>query len=224
MQNQDKNYNDFTFTFNKMCTSGGSLFDIEKLINISKNYLSRLSAREMFDNLDNWSKEFDKEFNKLINKYKDYTIEVLNIEREQKKPRKDFACYSEIKNNIWYMYDEYYDTKSLNELYDGIEFKIKDINLLETYVNEYYNSSDTNEEWFNKIKELSFNNGYTDVKTYKQNSEMYKGHVGDVCELIRVVVTSKKETPNLYDILNILGKDRIIKRIGMFKEYIGKLN
>ena len=62
------------------------------------------------------------------------------------------------------------------------------------------------------------------VKTYKQNSEMYKGHVGDVCELIRVVVTSKKETPNLYDILNILGKDRIIKRIGMFKEYIGKLN
>ena len=224
LQNQDKNYNDFTFTFNKMCTSGGSLFDIEKLINISKNYLSRLSAREMFDNLDNWSKEFDKGFNELINKYKDYTIAVLNIEREQKKPRKDFACYSEIKNNIWYMYDEYYDTKSLNELYDGIEFKIKDINLLETYVNEYYNSSDTNEEWFNKIKELSFNNGYTDVKTYKQNPEMYKGHVGDVCELIRVVVTSKKETPNLYDILSILGKDRIIKRIGMFKEYIGKLN
>ena len=63
MQNQDKNYNDFMFTFNKMCTSGGSLFDIEKLINISKNYLSRLSAKEVFDNLDNWSKEFDKDSN-----------------------------------------------------------------------------------------------------------------------------------------------------------------
>ena len=98
------------FTFNKMCTSGGSLFDIEKLINISKNYLSRLSAKEVFDNLDNWSKEFDKDFNELINKYKEYTINILNIEREQKKPRKDFACYSEIKDNIWYMYDELFDS------------------------------------------------------------------------------------------------------------------
>lgn len=214
MQNQDKNYNDFKFTFNKMCTSGGSLFDIEKLINISKNYLSRLSASEVFDNLDSWSKEFDVSFNELINKYKDYTISVLNIEREQKKPRKDFACYSEIKDNIWYMYDELFDSsKVLFEVNNKEEIS----SILNCYVEKYYNEDDSKEEWFNKIKLLCDDLGYiTDMKLYKENPDMYKGSIADVSNIIRVALTSKTTTPDLYEIMNLLGSDRVVKRLSSF--------
>ena len=215
MQNQDKNYNDFMFTFNKMCTSGGSLFDIEKLINISKNYLSRLSAKEVFDNLDNWSKEFDKDFNELINKYKEYTINILNIEREQKKPRKDFACYSEIKDNIWYMYDELFDSNM-------VKFEVKNVDeigdILNSYANKYYDENDSKEEWFNKIKLLCDEFGYiTDMKVYKENPDAYKGSIADISNIIRVALTTKTTTPDLYEIMILLGKDRVMTRLNNLK-------
>lgn len=214
MQNQDKNYNDFMFTFNKMCTSGGSLFDIEKLINISKNYLSKLSAREVFDNLDSWSREFDVVFNDLINKYKEFTINVLNIEREQKKPRKDFACYSEIKDNIWYMYDELFDSSMVS-----FEVKNKEevSDILNCYAEKYYNEDDSKEEWFNKIKLLCDDFGYiTDMKLYKEHPDMYKGSIADISNIIRVALTSKTTTPDLYEIMKLLGKDRVVKRLSSF--------
>ncbi len=214
MQNQDKNYNDFMFTYNKMCTSGGSLFDIEKLINISKNYLSRLSAKEVFDNLDNWSREFDVSFNDLINKYKDYTISVLNIERNQKKPRKDFACYSEIKDNIWYMYDELFDCSK-------VSFEVKNVDevsdILNCYAEKYYNEDDSKEEWFNKIKLLCNDFDYvTDMKLYKENPDMYKGSIADVSNIIRVALTSKTTSPDLYEIMKLLGRERVVKRLSSF--------
>ena len=212
MQNQDKNYNDFMFTFNKMCTSGGSLFDIEKLINISKNYLSRLSAKEVFDNLDNWSKEFDKDFNELINKYKEYTIYILNIEREQKKPRKDFACYSEIKDNIWYMYDNKYN--SINKEYEWGNIKthteIKEI--LDMYMKDYFDISNK-DNWFEGIKNLTDKLGYaSNMKEYKENPSKFKGNVADISTVLRVALTTKAMTPDLYEIMRILGRDRIIER------------
>lgn len=211
LQNPDKSYRDFTFTFNKMSTSGGPIFDLEKLLNISKNYLSKLSAKEVFDGLDAWSKEFDEPFNKLINEYKDYTIKVLNIEREQKKPRKDFAAFNEIKNGIWYMYDELFDdAKVLFDVNNLEEIK----NVINLYVNKYFDINDDKETWFNKIKELSTECGYTtDMKAYKENPANFKGSVADISNMIRVSLTSKTTTPDLYEIINLLGKDRTISRL-----------
>lgn len=211
MQNQDKNYNDFEFTFNKMCTSGGSLFDIDKLLNISKNYLSKLKASEVFDNLDIWTKEFDPEFNEIINKYKDYTINILNIEREQKKPRKDFACYNEIKDSIWYMYDELFDKSMVN-------FEVKNVDevneILNCYANKYLDVNDTKEEWFDKIKLLTEEFGYTtDMKAYKENPYKFKGSIADISNIIRVALTSKTTTPDLYEIIKLLGKERCLERL-----------
>lgn len=222
-QNSKSDISEFKFEFKKMSV-GGTLFDYQKLLNISKTYFSRQKATVLYDEILKYYKEFDEEFYNIIKEKKDYTISVIDIERYTARPRKDMACYADFKDIFWYMYDEYYDKKTPDELFSNLEIKIKYIDLLEEYINNYYNPSDTNEEWFNKIKELSLKHGYPDVKTYKKNPEIYKGHVGDICELIRVAVTSKKETPNLYDILNILGKDRIMKRINIFKEYIGKLN
>jgi len=219
MQNPDKSYRDFKFTFEKMTTSG-TLFDMEKLISISRNYLSSLKAVDLYERVVKWANEYDCDFYNLITKYRDYTIGILNIEREQKKPRKDFACYSDVKKEIWYMYDELF--YSNNEKYNEIDkTKNYDFTIIEDYFNNYYNVKDTKEEWFNKIKELAVKYNYAgEVKLYKENPDQYKGHVGDVAEMIRVAVTSRLCTPDLYEILKLMSKEQINKRIESFKNFI----
>ena len=207
----DSPFTDFEFSPKKMSASG-ALFDLDKLDNISKNYLSRLKATEVFTLLDNWSKTYDKDFNELINKYKEYTTNVLNIEREQKKPRKDYACLSEVKNQIWYMFDELFDDVN----YEFAENLTKDEidKVLNTYFNEYYNETDDKDTWFNKMKEMTDKLGYcSDMKEYKANPDKYKGSVADISNIIRVGITSKSQTPDLYVILQLLGQERIQKRI-----------
>ena len=208
----DAEFTEFEFSAKKMSPSG-ALFDLDKLDNISKNYISRLTKDQVFDFLNTWTKEYDADFNAIINKDVDYTKAILNIEREQKKPRKDYACWSDVKNSIWYMY---------NELYTPTEYawgKINDMSevkdILDKYVNNFYNESDDKEAWFNHVKELTDSlEGYTsDMKAYKENPDSYKGNVADVSTVIRVALTSKDQTPDLYEIMKLLGKEEIVKRI-----------
>ena len=211
--NKDKTIDDFEFSFNKISKSGG-LFDIEKLLNISKNYLSRIKATEFYEMLVNYAKEYDKEFYELITKYKDFTVGLLNIEREQKKPRKDYAAFSEVKELVWYMYDELFYGIKKNYEFTNINDKEEILKLMKTYIEKYYDEEDDQQTWFEKIKDLSEEFGYAkEVKEYKENPDKYKGHVGDVSMVIRVAITTKSMTPNLYDILKLLGKQKIINRI-----------
>ncbi len=211
--NKDKSLDDFKYDFKKTSKSGG-LFDVEKLHNISKNYLARIKATEFYDMLVNYSKEYDKDFYELITKYKDFTIGLLNIEREQKKPRKDYASFSEVKHLVWYMYDELFEKMEKNYEFSGITDKDEILKIMNTYINEYYNEEDEQSKWFEKIKDLSEALGYArEVKEYKANPDKYKGHVGDVSMVIRISLTTKSMTPNLYDIMRLLGKKRILSRI-----------
>lgn len=211
IQNSNKSYRDFTFSFSKM-SKNGALFDLEKIVNISRNYISKLSALNVYNNLLEWSQEFDKDFADLITKYKDFTIGILNIERDQKKPRKDFSCYSEIKSYIWYMYKELfnnvtYEWQNINNLDD-----IKTI--LNDYIDNYYDINDDKDTWFNKIKELSEKYNYcSNVKEYKNNPDNYKGSIIDISMVIRVAMTSKSMTPDLYEIMKLLGTTEIKNRI-----------
>ena len=208
----------FDFTFKKMSVSG-PLFDYEKLVNISKTYFSTLTAQTIYDGLVNYSLKYDKELSEIITKYKDYTIDILNIERNKKRPRKDIYCYKSFKELFWYMYDEYYDIKSDNELYKNIEITETLKNILIDFKNSY-NKKDDEDTWFDKIKEISIKYNYaSSVKEYKDNPDAYKGHIGDVCNIIRNVMTTSDESPNLYEILNILGINRINKRIDRIINY-----
>lgn len=212
MANPDKTYKDFKFTFDKMSTSG-SLYDLEKLINISKNYISRLKAEEVFNLVDAWSRTYDKEFNELINKYKDYTINVLNIEREVERPRKDIESFSAVKREIGYMYDELFFNEE--KAFERKDFYSKE--LLEYYIDNVYDEADDKQTWFNKIKEMCPKFGFaSETKEYKKNPENYKGSVAHACEVIRVSVTNRTMTSDLYEILKLLGKDRIKERISKF--------
>ena len=211
LENPDKDLSEFQLDFKKMSTSG-ALFDLEKLLNISRNYLSTLSAEEVYNRTYNWAKTFDLEFAKVLEDNKQIAIDSLNIEREGEKPRKDFAMYSEVLENVWYMFDELYQPTEYEwqKITDKDEIK----NILNVYMDKYYDASDNGEEWFNKVKLLCDELGYaSNMKEYKKNPENFKGNVADVSTVIRVAITSKSRTPNLYDIMKILGKEKILKRI-----------
>ena len=205
---------DYEFTFDKMPV-GGSLFDIDKLMSISKIYFSRQKSEDIYENLLKYLEVNDPEFYELVKNNKEKTINTLSIEKYIARPRKDIASYSDYKKYFWYMYDELF-TK---DAYDEVEFKeFYNGDILEDYINNYYNEHDDKDTWFNKIKDLAEKHGFAkEVKAYKANPESYKGHVGDICELIRVAITSKVQTPDLYEILNILGKDTLKERISLFK-------
>lgn len=216
--NPEKSYLDFEFSAKKMSSTGGALYDIEKLNNISKNYISKLKAIDVYNGVLEWSKEYDLEFYNILSNNKDYSISIFNIEREQKKPRKDYENYSSIKGQIWYMFDELwnketkeYDLKTITDLNE-----IK--NILNKYI-EIYEENDDKETWFNKIKSLCDELGYaSDMKAYKLNPENYKGNVADISTVLRVCLTTKSMTPDLYDIMKILGKERMKKRYNYFIE------
>lgn len=213
-QNKDKSYSDFEFSFSKM-PKGGTMYDYDKIINISKNFISTLKAEEVYKRSLEYAFEYDKELYDLLLKYKDYSIGVLNIEREQKKPRKDIASFNDVRNQIWYMYDELFNPK----VYEWQS--ISDINEVKKIVTSYiakYDEHADKDSWFNTMKEVASSFGFApEMKEYRENPDKYNGSIADFSMVIRVALTSKCNTPDLYEIMRLLGKERIIKRIEMVK-------
>jgi len=219
LKNQDKSITDFEFSFDKQAI-GGTSFDESKLENICKTYFSRRKATDIYDELLNYTSKFDKEYNKLLIENKDKIIEYLNIEKDSDRPRKDIAKYSDVKREFSYaIYSEFE-----KENYSNLETdKVYDADLILDYVNNYLNLDLDNSDWFNEIKEFAYNNGYAkSPKEYKLEPDKYKGHVGDICEAIRVMITGKTKSPDLYSIMKIMKKDEIIKRVELYKKYISK--
>lgn len=211
--NPTEDFRDFKFNPKKM-NSSGALYSLDKLDNISKNYISKMTAIDLYTELCKWTKKFDPEFHKLIRKNKAYTVNILNIERGNKNPRKDFTCYSVIKKNIWYMFDELFDTSK--HIYDWQNIKdIQEIKeILALYIGEYYHVNDDKDTWWEKVKELCNNLGYaSSIKEYNTNPQKYKGNIADISNVIRVAITTQSRTPDLYEILQVMGINRIKRRI-----------
>lgn len=219
-QNKNASLDEFKFQFNRMPV-GGTYFDLEKLNSIAKIYLSTRKATDLYQNSLVYYEEYDKEFYQLMKANEEKTIALLNIEREIKRPRKDLAAYKDIKSEFINYYDEVFLNFDPKEAYLALDQEKKyDITLLEQY-QEIYSSDDSKEEWMEKLKELAFKNGYSkEVKEYRENPEQYKGHVGDVCETVRACVTGKMMSPDLYEILKVLGTDSLRKRVTHFKKYL----
>ena len=206
---------EFKMDFGKMSESG-TLFDVEKLFNITKNYISRMTSEELYNESIKWMKEYDSTLYNLMIKYPEYTKAIFSIERYQEKPRKDYSSFSDIRKGIWYMYDELFT--NLVYQYQKITDKDEILNILGTYFSRYYDTSDDKETWFNKLKMMCDELGYaSNMKEYKKNPENYKGNVADISTVIRVSMTTEYMTPDLYEILKLLGLDRINKRINLLK-------
>ena len=218
LNNQDKTINDFEFTFDKMAI-GGTLFDLDKLNNISKTYFSHQSGENVFNETLKYAEKFDKEYYTLLNDNKEDMIKFLGIEKDGPRPRKDIAKYSDVKEEFSYAIDSIFKKENYSK-YDGD--KTYDVDLIKEYV-EQLDLSVTNEEWFNKTKEFAIEHGYAESpKEYKKSPDEYKGHVGDICEALRVIITGRTKSPDLFSIMKILGTDRINERINLYKNNITK--
>ena len=210
--NPDKSLDEFDFQLNKMSVSG-ALFDMVKLLDIGKTVISRMTAEEVYENSFKWAQEYDKELEKILED-KNYALKVFGIERGNKKPRKDISKWSDVKYNIEYMYDDIFFNKNMEYPYQVINDK-EDINkILKLYIDKYYNENDDKQTWFDRIKELAGELGYAkEVKEYKANPDAYKAHVGDVSTVLRVALTGRTNTPDMYEIMQVLGRDSVAKRL-----------
>lgn len=213
-QNPDKSIYEFDFQVNKMSVSG-ALFDMVKLNDIGKNVISKYTAEQVYNEAYEWAKKHDNELLDLLDN-KEYSIIVLNIERGKAKPRRDIAKWSDVKDCIEYMYDDKFFANQ-----DEYEFdKINDLEeikkILSLYISKYYDEADDQQTWFGKMKDLAEELGYArEVKEYKQNPEKWPGHVGDISTVLRVAITKRRNTPDLYEIMHVLGKESVEKRINL---------
>ena len=212
--NKEKSIEEFELQLNKMSVSG-ALFDMIKLLDVGKTVISMFTSEEVYEKSLEWANKYDNELKDML-KDKEYALKIFSIERGNKKPRKDISKWSEVKENIEYMYDEKFLNKEQEYPYQVINER-EDINkILELYLEKYYNENDDKQEWFDKIKELSGELGYAkEVKEFKANPEAYKAHVGDVSTVIRVALTGRTNTPDMYEIMKVLGKESIEKRLKM---------
>ena len=204
--NPDKPMSEFKMELGKMNASG-AIFDTIKLLDVSKNVIARFSSNEIYDAVFAWSEKFDEELHKLLED-KEYSLKVLGIERENSnKPRKDISKWSEVKDNIIYMYQRptEYDFDKIS----GEDMK----NVVKAYM-DVYSPDDDKETWFNKMKDVAESQGYArEVKEFKANPDKWPGHVGDVSTVIRVAITGRRNTPDLYEILNVLGEQEVKERL-----------
>lgn len=201
----------FSFPFNlKKMSPSGCLFDLVKLNDVSKNVISVMKADEVYKLIADWAQKYDEVFYKVFTKDKAFSTEMVNIDRESNKPRKDIAKWCEVKEYYSYMFNEYYVPNF--ELPENI--KMEDAKAILAEYIKVYDTNDDKDTWFNKIKDICEPLGFTpNVKEYKQSPESFKGHVGDVSTVIRLAVTGRKNTPDLYSIMKLLGKDEVIKRL-----------
>lgn len=202
---------EFKIDLNKI-SSSGALFDLVKLADVSKNTIATFTAEKVYADGLEWAEEFDKDLAELMKKHKEFTINILNIERTGTKIRKDIAKWSELRENLEYLYDEVFFTKEHEDEWQNITDKEEIKKIITEYLS-VYDENDDKDTWFNKVKDVAEKFGYArEVKEYKKNPENYKGHVGDISTVIRVALTGRRNTPDLYEILKNLGKERIEKR------------
>ena len=209
--NKDKSIDEFELQLNKMSVSG-ALFDMVKLLDVGKTVISKFTAEEVYENAFKWAKTYDKELEDMLQD-KEYALKVFGIERGNKKPRKDIAKWSDVKENIEYMYDDKFFAKEQEYPYQVINEKQDVDKILDLYMEKYYDENDDKQQWFDKIKALAGELGYAkEVKEYKANPDAYKAHVGDVSTVLRVALTGRTNTPDMYEIMQVLGKESIEKR------------
>ena len=207
---------DFKFSPKKL-NPAGNLFDYAKLTDVSKNEIARMDAEKVYALLTEWAKEFDPDFGAKLTADPEYAKKILAIGRGGKKPRKDIAVWTEAKPYMGFFYDEYLQTPVFDEKFD----KSVVVDVLNRFL-EVFDIADDSSVWFDKVKAITADIGFTaDMKAYKANPGAYPGTVSDVSTFIRQAVTGKTNSPDLYTVMQILGKDRTVARI---QATIEKLN
>ncbi len=199
---------DFKFSPKKL-NPAGSLFDYAKLVDVSKNVISRMSAEDVYAQLAQWAREFDPDFGDKLTSDPEYAKKILAIGRGGKKPRKDLAVWKDAKPYMGFFYDDYLGRPQFDEKFD--KALVSDV--LNRFL-EVFDIADDANTWFDKVKAITNDIGFTtDMKAYKADPAAFPGTVADVSTMIRLAVTGQHNSPDLYTVMQILGKERTVARI-----------
>ena len=210
--NPDLAISEFPFALNKLSVSG-AVFDMVKLLDVSKNVISKYTKEKVYQEALTWAKRYDAELTSLLEKNAEYALAVLGIERGGNKPRKDISKWSELKNSIIYLFDDQFLGKGISYEFAKISQADTIKKIVELYMTQYFNINDDKQIWFDKIKDLAEELGYArEVKLFKQEPEKWPGHVGDISTVLRVALTGRQNTPDMYEIMHVLGEDSVIHR------------
>ncbi len=199
---------EFKFSPKKL-NPAGNLFDYAKLTDVSKNEISRMTAEKVYTLLTEWAKEFDPDLAEKLEADPTYATSILAIGRGGKKPRKDLAVWKDAKDYMGFFYDGYLQSPVFDEKFDKAT-----IHDALTRFLDRFDISDDSGVWFDKVKAITEELGFTtDMKAYKADPSAFKGTVADVSTFIRLAVTGKTNSPDLYTVMQILGYDRTVQRI-----------
>ncbi len=206
--NPDADTDSFKFSPKKL-NPAGSLFDYAKLVDVSKNVISRMDAATVYALLVEWAEEFDAGFAEKLKADPEFATKILAIGRGGKKPRKDLAVWKDAKPYMGFFYDTYLEKPVFDEKFDNAV--VADV--LNRFLQKFDIADDSN-TWFKKVKEITNDIGFTtDMKAYKADPTAFPGTVADVSTFIRQAVTGKTNSPDLYTVMQILGYERTVARI-----------
>ncbi len=207
--NADKSYLDFPFSLDKMNKSG-ALLDIPKFNDISKEIISKLSVEDIYDGIAQWSRKYNRKFYKVFTSNPEYSKKVIGIGRSGDKPRKDIESWKQASKFLSFYFDDTFKRK--DDFPINAQGSDKDI-ILTKYL-ETLDFNDSQEEWFNKVRAIAEELNYAlQPKKYKKNPELYKGSIVDVSNVIRVALTGRQNSPDIYEISQAMGETMVRDRI-----------
>ena len=210
-EHPDASIDEFEFTTEKM-SSSGALFDLNKLNDISKDVLLKIPAEELADFFAEWSAAYAPEYAPVFED-RDYLVKILDLGRQDKKPRKDLIYGRQIMDFISYFFDEFFKVE--DEI--PAEVPASDVPVILSKYLEGYDHADDQSEWFGKIRQIAVDLGYAaKPKDFKKNPDDYKGHVGHVSTVIRIALMGRAQSPDVWTIQQIMGEEMTRRRIGQY--------
>lgn len=207
-------YTEFPFSLKKIGVTS-PLFDFMKLNDISKTIISKMTADEVYNETVKWANEWDKAKVDILSSNKQKLLQVLSIDRGGERPRKDITYFSEVLDLYKYVLSDFEMIFNIGEL----ENKDKLIVFLKDYCGQY-DELNSNQDWFENLKEVANRHNFVDNKLYKQNPANYAGNVATASKFVRIAITGSENSPELYSIMKVLGVEECKKRINKLIQYL----
>ena len=216
-ENPCADYHEFVVHLDKMSKSG-ALFDLVKLNDVSKDVIARMSADKVYEQYTAWAKQYDEEMYNLVTSNEAMAREIFNIDKEGPKPRKDFAKWDEVKDKIFYFFDELFYKETVEQVELPKTLSLENAKaIIEEYAKKFTFNVGSQEEWFEELKVIGAELGYcANRKEYKANPENYKGMISDVAGAVRTALAHRTNTPDLYTIMQIMGEEKVRERFNKF--------
>jgi glutamyl-tRNA synthetase len=213
--NPMKPYEEFEFALKKLGNTG-ALFDFVKLDNVSKEFIARMSAEDIFRDAHAWAKQYNANLLQLMESDATLVKNILNIERTGTKARKDITTWASLPNELEYFFDAHFKLTKEEAIERFAPVADDDARAVASKFAAIYSADDDKDAWFEKVKKLAEELGYAaNVKDAQANPGKYKGNVSDIAKVLRVLLTGRAQTPDLHSVMKVLGKERCLKRLAL---------